>query len=143
MKHFKLIIVALLLATTSVRVNAQTNDYEMARTFQSIDPSLYIKSMNRVFKFDTLCADDILITHTNGNKTKNKYVTYSEIRTYLTKHYFKPDQKTFKLSAETNNGYVLVIGQFGKDPDVAIRFYTLFIDYVTRKINIIEIEENE
>lgn len=142
MKYFKMIVVAMILATN---VSAQNNDteYEMTRTFAAVDPTIYVKSMNRMFKFDTLCVDDILITHINGNKTKNKYVTYSEIRTYLTKRYYKPEEKTFKLTAETNNGYVLVIGQYGKDPDVAIRFYTLFIEQISGKINIIEIEENK
>lgn len=142
MKYFKMIMIAMILATN---VSAQNNDteYEMTRTFAAVDPTIYVKSMNRMFKFDTLCADDILITHINGNKTKNKYVTYSEIRTYLTKRYYKPEEKTFKLTAETNNGYVLVIGQYGKDPDVAIRFYTLFIEQTSTKINVIEIEENK
>jgi len=140
-KNYLKLIAAILITATSV--NAQTDDYEMSKTYSPVDPSLYITSMNRVFKFDTLCADDILITYINGNKIKNKYVTYSEIRTYLTKHYFKPDQRKFKLNAETNNGYVLVIGQYGKDPDIAIRFFTLFIEPISGKINVIEIEKNK
>jgi hypothetical protein len=145
MKHFKPIIVALLLATTSVNAQAQNEDeqYEMTRTYASINTSLYVKAMNLMFRLDTLSADDVLVTRIDGNKTKNKYVTRSEIRTYLCKQYLKSDQKRFKLTAETNNGYVLVIGQYGKDPDVAIRFFTLFIDQLSGKINVIEIEENE
>ena len=140
--YLKTMIVALVLATN---VSAQNNDteYEMTRTFAAVDPTIYVKSMNRMFKFDTLCADDILITHINGNKTKNKYVTYSEIRTYLTKRYYKPDEKTFKFSSETNNGYIIVIGQYGKDPDIAIRYYTIFLEQITGKITVIEIEENK
>jgi hypothetical protein len=144
MKQFKMIMVAMMLATTVA--NAQYEEdasYSTTRTFNAVDAKLYVKAMNTIFRLDTLCTDDILITHINGNKVKNKYVTYSEIRTYLTKHYYKPDAKTFKLTAETNNGYVLVIGQYGKDPDIAIRFYTLFIDQLTNKINVIEIEENK
>ncbi len=142
MKQLKTFIIAMFIALS---VNAQTpaGEFETVKTFAAIDPNIYVKAFNRMFKFDTLCADDILITRINGNKTKNKYVTYSQIRTYLTKQYLKPDQKKFKLNAETNNGYVLVIGQYGKDPDIAIRFFTVFIDQVTTKINVIEIEENK
>ena len=124
--YLKTMIVALVLATN---VSAQTNDteYEAIKTYAAIDPTMYVKAMNRMFKFDTLCLDNILITHINGNKVKNKYVTYSEIRTYLTKRYYKPEEKIFKLHSETNNGYVLVIGQYGKDPDIAIRYYTIWI----------------
>jgi len=145
MKRFKLIIVALLLATTSVNAQAQNEDeqYEMTRTYASINTSLYVKAMNLMFRLDTLSADDVLITRIDGNKTKNKYVTRSEIRTYLCKQYYKPDQKRFKLTAETNNGYVLVIGQYGKDADIPLRFFTLFIDQLSGKINVIEIEENK
>ncbi len=140
--YLKTMIVVLVLATN---VNAQINDteYEMTKTYAIIDPTMYVKAMNRMFKFDTLCLDDILITHINGNKVKNKYVTYSEIRTYLTKRYYKPDEKTFKFSSETNNGYVIVIGQYGKDPDIAIRYYTIFLEQTTGKITVIEIEENK
>jgi hypothetical protein len=143
MKNFKLIIVALLLATTNVRVNAQIDDYEMVKTYAPVDPTPYVKAMNQMFRLDTMCSSEILITHISGNKTKNKYVSSPEIRTYLTKHYFKTDQRKFKLNAETNNGYVLVIGQYGKDPDIAIRFFTLFIEPISGKINVIEIEENK
>ncbi len=73
-KYLKLIIVALVIATN---VNAQINDteYEMTKTYAIIDPTMYVKAMNRMFKFDTLCLDDILITHINGNKVKNKPTT--------------------------------------------------------------------
>ena len=140
--YLKTMIVALVLATN---VSAQTNDteYEMTKTYAIIDPTMYVKAMNRMFKFDTLCLDDILITHINGNKVKNKYVTYSEIRTYLIKRYYKPDEKTFKFSSETNNGYVIVIGQYGKDPDITVRYYTIFLEQTTGKITVIEIEENK
>jgi hypothetical protein len=141
MKNYLKLIAVILITSTSV--NAQTDDYEMTKTYASVDPTPYVKAMNQMFRLDTMCSSEILITHINGNKTKNKYVSCPEIRTYLTKHYFKPDQRKFKLNAETNNGYVLVIGQFGKDPDIAIRFFTIFIEPLSGKINVIEIEENK
>lgn len=144
MKYFKLLIVAFLLATNISNAQIQNEDeqYEMTKTYAPVDPTPYVKAMNQMFRLDTMCLSEILITHINGNKTKNKYVSCPEVRTYLVKHYFKPDQRKFKFTAETNNGYVLVISQFGKDPDIAIRFFTLFIDQLSGKINIIEIEEN-
>ena len=141
MKNYLKLIIALLITVTSV--NAQTEDSEIIKTYAPVDATPYVEAMNQLFRLDTMCLSEILVTHINGNKVKNKYVSCPEIRTFLIKNYLKPDQKKFKFTAETNNGYVLVISQFGKDPDVAIRFYTLFIDYVTRKINIIEIEENK
>ena len=141
MKYLK-IVFAILCLIVNVNVMAQTPDdekYEMTQKFASVDEVIYLKALNRTFKFDTLCADDILITHINGKKIKNKYITYSEIRTYLTKSY--PEQKTFKLKSEANNGYVLVIGQYGKNKDIPIRYWTLFMD-ITGKIVVIEIEEN-
>lgn len=143
MKKLLLLLVTLL---ANITVSYSQYDEEKDSAIQkhrSIETSVYVKAMNSMFKFDTLCLDDILITHINGNKVKNKYVTYSEIRTYLCKRYYKPGEKIFKQTAETNNGYVIVICQYGKDPDVAIRFFTLFIDVITQKINVIEIEENK
>lgn len=143
MKYLK-IVFAILCLIVNVNVMAQTPDdekYEMTQKFASVDEVIYLKALNNTFKFDTLCADDILITHFKGRKIKNKYVTYSEIRTYLTKRFWSEKEKKFKFSAETNNGYVLVFGQYGKDPDIPIRYWTLFMD-ITGKIVVIEIEEN-
>jgi len=137
MKYLK-IVFAILCLIVNVNVIAQTSDDE-DKIYTSIDAVAYVKAMNNTFKFDTLCADDILITHFKGKKIKNKYVTYSEIRTYLTKRY--PEQKTFKLKSESNNGYVLVFGQYGRNKDIPIRYWTLFMD-ITGKIVVIEIEEN-
>ncbi len=54
-KYLKLIIVALVIATN---VNAQINDteYEMTKTYAIIDPTMYVKAMNRILMqsdFDT------------------------------------------------------------------------------------------
>lgn len=137
MKYLK-IVFAILCLIINVNVIAQTSDDEDS-IHTSVDAVAYVNAMNNTFKFDTLCADDILITHINGKKLKNKYVTSSEIRTYLNKRY--PEQKTFKLKSESNNGYVLMIGQYGRNKDIPIRYWTLFMD-ITGKIVVIEIEEN-
>jgi hypothetical protein len=118
-------------------------DETMLVKVKPISSEIYVSAMNSLFRLDTLCLDDVLVTHISGNKIKNKYVLRTEIRTYLCKSYLTSNQKQFKLSAETNNGYVLVIGQYGKDADIAVRFFTLYIDVLTGKINVIEIEENK
>ena len=139
-----LLIISLFMVVT---VNAQTpeiveSNYESYAPIEPINPVIYLSAMNRMFRLDTLCSNEILVTHIKGNKIKNKYLTYSEIRTYLTKKYYKTGEKKFKLSTETNNGYVLVFGQFSKDPDIPIRYFTIFVDETTKRINVIEIQEN-
>lgn len=144
MKYLK-IVFAVLCLTVNVNAMAQSNDeseYQMIQTFASVDQTIYVKAMNTMLRLDTLCSDEVLVTYIKNNKERNKYVLRSQLRTYLTKNFWSEKEKKFKFSAETNNGYVLVIAQYGKDPDLAIRFWTFFIDQTTGKIVVIEIEEN-
>lgn len=144
MKYLK-IVFAVLCLTVNVNAMAQSNDeteYQMIQTFASVNEATYVKAMNTMLRLDTLCSDEVLVTYIKNNKERNKYVSRAQIRTYLTKNFWSEKEKKFKFSAETNNGYVLVIGQYGKDPDLAIRFWTIFIDQTTGKIVVIEIEEN-
>ena len=140
--YLKTMIVALVLATN---VSAQTNDteFETIKTHTAVDPTMYVKAMSCMFKFDTLCSDVVLVTRINGHRVKNRYIGYSEVRLYLTKYYYKPNERIFKFNTETNNGHVLVISQYRNDLNIPIRYFTFFIDQITKEINIIEIEENK
>lgn len=140
--YLKTMIVALVLATN---VSAQTNDteFDTIETHANINPTTYIKAINHMFKFDTLCSDVVLVTRIGDHRVKNRYIYCSKVRLYLIKHYYKHNEQIFKLNTEVNNGYIFVISQYRNDLDIPIRYFTFFIDQTTKKITVIEIEENE
>lgn len=142
MRRLKLTIVAFLLATSYV--SAQQDDdsmYESVLTIASIDEKDYVNAM-KGFRLDTLCSDEVLVTHLKSRGSKNRYVNKEDVRSYLLDIYGNKSERVFKLSVVTNNGYVIVVGQYGKDPDIPVRYFTLFLDPITAKINVIEVSEN-
>ena len=137
---YKLLIIALLFTLTSYcQIDAE---YE-TETFEYVNAEPYLKALNQMIRLDTLVSDEVLVTLIKSNSEKNKYFTRQALRTYLLKHYYSAKEKRFHFLSDANYGYILVFGQYGKDPDIAIRFWTLFIDQTTGKISVIEIEENK
>ena len=137
---YKLLIIALLFTLTSYsQIDAE---YE-TQTYGWIDSEIYTKALSQMIRLDSLIADEVLVTYLKPSGEKNKYLIKQALRTYLIKHYYSVKEKRFHFLSEANYGHVLVYGQYGKDPDIAIRFWTLFIDQTTGKINVIEIEENK
>ena len=139
MKILLLIITTLFTLTSYCQIDAE---YE-TQTFEYVNAEPYLKALNQMIRLDTLVSDEVLITYLKPSGEKNKYLTKQALRTYLIKHYYSAKEKRFHFLSDANYGYVLVFGQYGKDPDIAIRFWTLFIDQTTGKISVIEIEENK
>lgn len=139
MKILLLIITTLFTLTSYCQIDAE---YE-TQTFEYVNAEPYLKALNQMIRLDTLVSDEVLVTYLKPSGEKNKYLTRQALRTYLIKHYYSAKEKRFHFLSDDNYGYILVFGQYGKDPDIAIRFWTLFIDQTTGKISVIEIEENK
>lgn len=132
----------ILIVTNVKSQDIDNSKYELTRTYSPVNIELYLKHFKSpTNNLNLLCSDEVLITIVDKNK--NKYLPKSEVSSFLHKRYFNNTDKTFKISSETNNGYVLVIGQYGSDRDIPIRYYTIFTDQTTGKINVIEVEENK
>ena len=134
-----LIVVAMLLTLPAF---SQIEEEYESQTFGWVDSEIYTKALSQMIRLDSLIADEVLVTYLKPSGERNKYLTKQSLRTYLIKNFYSPKEKVFKFLSEANHGYVLVYGQFGKDPDVAVRFWTIFIEQTTGKIVVIEIEEN-
>ena len=139
MKILLLIITTLFTLTSYCQIDAE---YE-TETFEYVNAEPYLKALNQMIRLDSLVSDEVLVTYLKPSGEKNKYLTRQALRSYLLKHYYSTKEKRFHFLSDANYGYILVFGQYGKDPDIAIRFWTLFIDQTTGKISVIEIEENK
>lgn len=136
MKNLLLLITMLLTLPAFSQIE---DEYE---TQGWIDSEIYTTAFTQMLRLDSLVSDEVLVTLIKPNGERNKYLTKQSLRTYLLKNYWSPKEKVFKFASESNRGYVLVFSQFGKDLDIAIRYWTIFIDQTTNKISVIEIKEN-
>jgi len=139
MKH--LILSFILALSFQGQIFAQTLHLEEIQQYESLESDLYIKAFSSA-KLKPLCSENVLLIIVKGNGEVSKYLDSTEVDNYFCKRY-NITKYQIKLSAETNNGYVIVIGQYQHQEEIAIRYFTLEIDPTNRKITSITIHENK
>jgi len=90
---------------------------------------------------ERICSESVLIVTVKNDKEKAKYVTNKEVDPLLTKKY-KLKESKIKFSSEFNYGHTIVLEQYVSGHEDPVRFYTVEVDYVTKKILTITIIEN-
>jgi hypothetical protein len=139
MKH--LILSFLLALSFQGKIFAQTLHPEEIQQFESLNSDPYVKALSAC-KLKSFCSENVLLVFTKRNSEVSKYMDPLKIDEFLAKKYDIKKYK-IKLSAETNNGYVIVVGQYCPQEEVAIRYFTFEVDPLNRKITSITIQENK
>jgi regulator of RNase E activity RraA len=125
-----------ILSVISITLQAQTT-----AIYSYIDPKPYVETFNS-YKVTRMCDDQVVL-----NKVKNSTVIKSSSYSKkcvgkIFKLKFKRRKTHYEVISEQNNGQVMLIGQYNKY-NILIRGFTLYIDWKTRKIKVIDIEDFE
>lgn len=129
-----------ILLVTGFIAKSQTNETYATRKFTSIKPEQYLIAL-KTYKLQKFCADTVLLVVLKNDVAKEKTILKENLDNTLKKKY-SDDGLKFKLASETNNGRVLVFGQYDSE-DTPVRFFTFFINYENDKIVVLEIQNNE
>ena len=125
-----------ILSVISTTLQAQTT-----AIYSYIDPKPYVESFNS-YKITRMCDEQVVL-----NKIKNTVAVKSSSYSKncvgkIFKMKFKRRKTHYEVISEQNNGQVMLIGQYNKY-NILIRGFTLYIDWKTRKIKVIDIEDFE
>lgn len=126
-----------ILSVISTTLQAQTT-----AIYSYIDPKPYVESFNS-YKITHMCDDQVVLNKINKNTVTVKSSIYSKKCVgKIFKMKFKRRKTHYEVISEQNNGQVMLIGQYNKY-NILIRGFTLYIDWKTRKIKVIDIEDFE
>jgi hypothetical protein len=98
--------------------------------------NIYVNGFKE-FKLNNLLSNEVSIIRVGVEWDKVKH-TKKEVHTYLVRNYSDSGLIT-KFVDSFNGGYMIVIGQFDKFE--VVRYFTIHLDYLTRKIVAIEVEK--
>lgn len=129
-------ILSTLLLFISTAILAQTT-----AIYSYIDPAPYVDAFNS-HKITRMCDTQVVL-----NKVKNATVIKSSTfsRKCISKIFklkFHQRKTHYEVISEQNNGQLMLIGQYNKY-NILLRGFTLYIDWKTRKIKAIDIEDFE
>ena len=126
-----------ILSVISTTLQAQTT-----AIYSYIDPKPYVESFNS-YKITYMCDDQVVLNKINKNTVTVKSSIYSKKCVgKIFKLKFKKRKTHYEVISEQNNGQVMLIGQYNKY-NILTRGFTLYIDWKTRKIKVIDIEDFE
>lgn len=133
MNKLKIPIIAIMIIIFGSDLRAQSQ-------VPKIDSKAYVDALNN-FYIQDLCADTVLLTSI-GKRSDSYDLDKKDVSKFIKKRYYDK-QSRFEWDSSSNIGRVITISQYSKNPDVPVRFFTLFLSYINDRIVVIEVEENE
>jgi hypothetical protein len=109
---------------------------QVKNVHKKVDVNVYVNGFKE-FKLNNLLSNEVSIIRVGVEWDKVKH-TKKEVHTYLVRNYSDSGLIT-KFVDSFNGGYMIVIGQFDKFE--VVRYFTIHLDYLTRKIVAIEVEK--
>jgi len=109
---------------------------QVKNVHKKVDVNVYVNGF-KGFKLNNLLSNEVSVIRVGVSRDEVKH-TKRKVLTYLVKNYSDSGLIT-KYVDSFNNGHMIVIGQFNKFE--VVRYFTIHLDYLTRKIVAIEVEK--
>lgn len=120
---------------------SQALDPDEIQQFEYITATPYVTAFDRG-SVEKICSENVLIVVVKRDREKAKYITNKEVDLLLTKKYDLKESK-ITFSSEFNYGHTIVLEQYVTGHEDPVRFFTVEVDYATKKILSITVIENK